>query len=38
VDKVWDQRRDEHNTVEAYSGMEASPTRILGPVRLQIEA
>jgi hypothetical protein len=38
MDKVWDQRRDEHNTLEAYSEMEASPTWILGPVHLQIEA
>jgi hypothetical protein len=38
VDKVWDHRWDEHNTMEAYMEMEASPTRIAGPVHLQIEA
>jgi hypothetical protein len=38
VDKVRDQRWDEHNTMEAYSETEASPTRIPGLVHLQIEA
>jgi hypothetical protein len=38
VDKVWDQRQDEHNMMEAYSEMEASPTQIPGLVHLQIEA
>jgi hypothetical protein len=35
---VRDQRQDEHNTMEAYSEMEASPTRIPGLVHFQIEA
>jgi hypothetical protein len=38
VDKVRDQRRDEHIMMEAYSETEASPTQIPGPVHLQIEA
>jgi hypothetical protein len=38
VDKVLDNRRDEHNKMEAYSETDASPTRIPGLVCLQIEA
>jgi hypothetical protein len=38
VDKVLDKRQDEHNKMETYSEMDASPTRIPGPVHLQIEA
>jgi hypothetical protein len=38
VDKVLDKRRDEHNKLEAYSDTDASPTRIPGPMCLQIEA
>jgi hypothetical protein len=38
MDKVRDKRRDEHNKMEAYSEMDASPTRIPGPVCLQIES
>jgi hypothetical protein len=38
VDMVQDQRRDGHNTMESYSETKASPTQILGPVHLQIEA
>jgi hypothetical protein len=35
---VWDQRQDEHNMMEAYSETKMSPTRILGPMYLQIES
>jgi hypothetical protein len=38
VDKVLDKRRDKHNKMEAYLETDASPTPILGPVHLQIEA
>jgi hypothetical protein len=38
MEKVLDKRQDEHNKMEAYSEMGARPTRISGPVRLQIEA
>jgi hypothetical protein len=38
MDKVLDKRRDEHNKMETYMEMDVSPTRIPGPVQLQIEA
>jgi hypothetical protein len=38
VDKVLDKRQDENNKMETYSEKDASPTRIPGLVRLQIEA
>jgi hypothetical protein len=38
VDKVLNKRQEEYNKLEAYSETDAGPTRILGPVRLQIEA
>jgi hypothetical protein len=38
VDKVLHKRRDEHNKMDTYSEIDASPNRILGPMRLQIEA
>jgi hypothetical protein len=38
VHEVLDKRRDEHNKMEAYSDTDVSPTRITGPVHLQIEA
>ena len=38
VDKVMDKRWDRHIKLEAYLDTNSSPTRIPGPVRLQIEA
>ena len=38
VDKVLDHRQVGHTQLEAYLDTDSSPTRTLGPVRLQIEA
>jgi hypothetical protein len=38
MDKVQDQRWDDHSTMEAYLETEATPTWILGLVHLQIES